>query len=102
MSKVRHKRKIKGTLHQETIQPKSPYSTERQPDSTHILVCPQCISIYFVNEAFIREMNSIEKKGVIDIVQVGCTGCHVFMEVAELEDNKGWQNWQDVKERLES
>jgi hypothetical protein len=98
---LKTKRSFKGTLHQETIQPKSSYSTERQPDSTHILVCPQCINIFFVNESFIKEMNNIEKKGVVDVVKVGCTSCRVFMEIAEIEDNEGWQNWDDVERVLE-
>ena len=101
-SLTKTRKRFKGKLYQETIQPKSPYSAQRQPDSTHILVCPKCIQIYFVNEAFIKEMDNIEKKGVIDVVQPGCTRCHVFMDIAKLEDNEGWQNWQDVERDIKA
>ena len=103
MSKVRSKRKIIGRFKpKQTIvrfEHPSDFYPEQQPDSTHVLTCPECGQKRYVDKHFIESMGDISEMKEAAAVGVVHRGCEVQLQISPVE---GWQNWNDVKRALES
>jgi len=101
VSKVRHKRKIIGRFKpkQTVVRFEHPadFFEAQQPDSTHILTCPECGEVRFVDKRFVESMKDISAVEEAMAVGVVHRGCEVQMQIQAIET---WQNWQDVERSL--
>jgi hypothetical protein len=102
VSKVRSKRKIIGRFKpKQTIvrfEHPAEFFEAQQPDSTHILTCPECREVRFVDKRFVESLGDIGEISEAMAIGVVHRGCEVQMQIQPI---KTWQNWQDVKESLE-
>jgi hypothetical protein len=102
MSKTRQKRKIIGRFNPKStvvrFEHPAEFYPELQPDSTHVLTCPECGGKHYVDKRFVESMKAIGEVEGPTAIGVVHRGCEVQLQISPIQ---GWRNWQDVKRNLE-
>jgi hypothetical protein len=107
---MRHKRKIvaRAKIEQNPM-PQNLFFDERQPDTTHFLVCPGCNLKVYVGEAFIKHVEQAKQSVGSHVSLPRHEQCNELMQMIPIDADAGqfqeslkeWKTWNDVKEALE-
>ena len=110
MSKNRRKRKIiaRSKIEQNPM-PQELFFDERQPNSTHFLICPGCKLKVYVGEAFTKHVEQAKQSVGSRASLPQHEQCNAIMQMISVDADAGqiqealkeWKNWDDVKRSLE-
>ncbi len=111
MSKVRRKRRIMARAKiEQNPMPQDLFFEQRQPDTTHFLICPGCRLKIYVGEAFTKHIQAANQAVGASASLPRHEQCNALMQMVPIEANaeqfhtaiKEWKNWNDVKRSLEN
>ena len=110
MSKVRRKRKIiaRAKIEQNPM-PQDLFFDQRQPDTTHFLICPRCGLKTYIGEAFTKHLEQAKEAVGANASLPRHEACNALMQMIPIDADAQqfhtalteWKTWNDVKRSLE-
>jgi hypothetical protein len=88
----RERRKIIGRFQPQSrivrFEHPAEFFKEPQPDSTHVLICPECGDKRYVDKRFVESMEDIGKVEGPTAIGIVHRGCEVQLQIAKIEEVK--------------